>query len=97
MTNHPEVAERATPCGCTVQPLPPKNINQRQIQVAILFCDLHASAPLLATENAALRSALQRLVENFSEFPGEDTERWREEHEAYENAVAALNQQQEGE
>ena len=41
-----------------------------------------------------LEQALRGMVENFSVYPCADTERWREEHQAYENAIAALEQKE---
>ena len=41
-----------------------------------------------------LEQALRGMVENFSEYPCDNTERWREEHQAYENAIAALEQKE---
>jgi septal ring factor EnvC (AmiA/AmiB activator) len=37
-----------------------------------------------------LRDALQNMRRQFSPYPSEDTERWREEHEACQSADAAL-------
>jgi hypothetical protein len=39
---------------------------------------------------ARLRDALEAMRRQFSPFPSEDTERWREEHEACEQADAIL-------
>ncbi len=51
---------------------------------------LEAQLQSQAAELERLRKALIGMVENFSEFPCDDTERWREEHQAYENALTAL-------
>ena len=48
------------------------------------------SAALELPEVKALLEALRDMRRQFSPYPSQDTERWREEHEACEHADAAL-------
>ena len=48
------------------------------------------SAAMELPEVKALLGALRDMRRQFSPYPSEDTERWREEHEACERADAAL-------
>ena len=48
------------------------------------------SAAMELPEVRALLEALRDMRRQFSPYPSQDTERWREEHEACEHADAAL-------
>ena len=48
------------------------------------------SAAMELPEVKALLEALRDMRRQFSPYPSQDTERWREEHEACEHADAAL-------
>jgi hypothetical protein len=53
------------------------------------YCGSKANAALVAVA-PDLYAALEQMMRAFSPHPREDTEGWREEHEAYEGAIAAL-------
>lgn len=69
-------------------------VTKERQQHALQIVRDHNEHQSLSAERERLRHALRRMLDSFSPYPTEDTERWREEWEAYEEArLLLLNEQ----